>query len=129
MNTFLYFSDSKVAFSNSFLITGQRGPDDQSLVFLYVNFLTSSPSFFIASVCLNDYKILKLLLEKWLAIASKTHYEIHFCVFTLEHGYWVYWFCLNFHSWDDPIIQDKKKNQLSINLQHTKDNNIMVLEK
>lgn len=65
-------------------------------------------SFFFDSVCFNDCKILKLLLEKWLVIASKTHYKIYFCIFTVAHGYWVYWFCLNFHSWDDPFIQGKK---------------------
>lgn len=75
-----------MALSYSFLTLGliswQGDPVGQSPISL-----TSSPNFIIASVRCNDYKLLKLLLEKWFVIASKTHYKKHFCVFTLEHGY------------------------------------------
>lgn len=78
------------ALATNFLASGwfaEQEPECRSPGLLDGSFQISFPNFFRASVCFNDYKILKLLLEKWFVIARKTHYKKHFCIFTLEHGY------------------------------------------
>lgn len=67
-------------------ITYQGDPEDPVSSLSVCEFHTFVPDIF-ASVCFNDYKMLKLLLEKWPLIASKTHDNMHLCIFTLEHGY------------------------------------------
>lgn len=83
-------SDSRIAFSNSVLmlglITHQGDPEGPVSSVSVCEFHTFFPNIF-ASVCFNDYKMLKLLLEKWPVIVSKTHDNMHLCIFTLEHGY------------------------------------------
>ena len=68
------------------LITYHGDPEGPVSSLSVCEFHTFFPNIF-ASVCFNDYEILKLLLEKWPVIVSKTHDNMHLCIFTLKHGY------------------------------------------
>ena len=68
------------------LITYQGDPEGPVSSLSVCEFHTFFPNIF-ASVSFNDYEILKLLLEKWSVIVSKTHDNMHLYIFTLKHGY------------------------------------------